>query len=138
MDAPEYDARDVLDKYVATLSKPEPGSIIRDVAELAHPKDIIRFVLQHCIKTIDEAEKQDFLRDAYLALGNFQELSEEERKAVLLLGELGPPSPPGTDEQEQQAKRIEEVAVPLQTVLDRLKAEVAVLSQELKCLPGPD
>ena len=53
MSAPEYDARDVLDKYVATLNKSSNG-IVRDATELSHPKDIIKFVLQHCIKTIED------------------------------------------------------------------------------------
>ncbi len=133
MSAPEYDARDVLDKYVATLNKPSNG-IVRDAAELSHPKDIIKFVLQHCIKTIEETDKQSFLRSAYLSLGNFQELSNEERKAVILLGEIGSPGSPGTDLHEEQTKRISGVATALHAVMARLKAEVAVLAQELKCL----
>jgi hypothetical protein len=137
MSAPQYDTRDVLDRYVATLNKPS-NSIIRDVGELAHPKDIIKFVLRHCIRTIGETDKQSFLRSAYISLGNFQELSDEERKAVALLGEIGPPAPPGTGLQEEQAKRISDVAAPLQAIMDRLRAEVAVLAQELKSLPGTD
>ena len=137
MNAPEYDARDVLDRYVATLSQPS-ANIIRDAGELAYPKDIVKFVLQHCIRTIAEADKQDFLRSAYVSLGTFQELNDEERKAVALLGEIGPPHPPGTALQEEQAKLITDVAAPLQAVMDRLRAEAAVLAQELKSLPGPD
>ena len=57
---------------------------------------------------------------------------------MALLGEIGPPHPPGTALQEEQAKRITDVAAPLQAVMDRLKAEAAVLAQELKSLPGPD
>jgi hypothetical protein len=137
MSTPEYDARDVLDRYVATLNRPS-NSIIRDVGELAYPKDIVKFVLQHCIRTIAEADKQSFLRNAYVSLGNFQELNDEERKAVALLGEIGPPHPPGTALQEEQAKRITDVAARLQAIMDRLRAEAAILAQELKSLPGPD
>jgi hypothetical protein len=137
MNAPEYDARDVLDRYVAVLGQPS-ANIIRDAGELAYPKDIVKFVLQHCIRTIAEADKQDFLRSAYVSLGTFQELNDEERKAVALLGEIGPPHPPGTALQEEQAKRITDVAAPLQAVMDRLRAEAAVLAQELKSLSVPD
>ena len=137
MSTPQYDTRDVLDRYVATLNKPS-NSIIRDAGELAHPKDIIKFVLRHCIRTIGETDKQSFLRSAYISLGNFQELSDEERKAVALLSEIGPLAPPGTGLQEEQAKRISDVAAPLQAIMDRLRAEVAVLAQELKSLPGAD
>ena len=137
MSTPEYDARDVLDRYVATLNQPS-NSIIRDAGELAYPKDIVKFVLQHCIRTIAEADKQSFLRNAYVSLGNFQELNDDERKAVALLKEIGPPHPPGTALQDEQAKRITDVAAPLQALMDRLKAEAAVLAQELKSLPRPD
>jgi hypothetical protein len=137
LNTPQYDARDVLDRYIATLKKPNDG-IIRDASELADPKDIIKFVLQHCIRTIDETDQQRFLREAYLSLGNFQELSGEERNAVTLLSQIGPPDPPGTDLHQEQVKQIGDVAAPLQAVMNRLKAEVAVLAQELKSLPGAD
>ena len=136
MSTPQYDPRDVLDKYVAALNKPGNVSVLRDSAELAHPKDIIKFVLQHCIKAIDGADQQSFLRNAYLSLGSFHPLSDEERMAVAQLGELGPPAAPGTTEQEEQIKNLSGVAVPLQAALERVKAEVAILAQELKSLPG--
>jgi hypothetical protein len=135
MNGHSYDARDVLEKYVATLNTPGNG-VIRDAAELDHPKDVIRFVLQHCIKTMEDAGQQEFLRNAYILLGNFQELNRDEKKAVMLLGEIGSPASPGTDLHVEQAQRISDVAAPLQGVIDRLKAEAAVLAQELECLPG--
>jgi hypothetical protein len=137
MTTPGYDARDVLARYVATLTKPHDG-IIRDATELAHPKEIIKSVLQHCIKTIDESEKRSFLRSAYLSLGNFQELTDEERNAVALLGEVGPLGSLGSELQKEQSNRIRDVAIPLQVVMDRLRAEAAILSQELTLLPSTD
>jgi hypothetical protein len=95
MTTPQYDPRDVLDSYVATLNQTSK-CIIRDAGELRYPKDIIKFVLRHCMKTITEVDKQSFLKSAYLSLGNFQELTDEERKAVELLGEIGPLHPSGT------------------------------------------
>ena len=136
MNAQPWDAREVLERYVAALNKPD-GGVIRDATELSHPKDIIRFVLQHCIKTIEGADNQDFLRGAYLSLGNFQLLSDEERKAVTLLADVGAVGSSKTGLHEEQAKRISEVATPLQGLIDRLRAEVAVLLQELECLPAP-
>jgi hypothetical protein len=134
MSAHGYDARDILEGYVATLTKPSDG-VIRDAAELGHSKDIIRFVLQHCIKTVEGADKQDFLRQAYLSLGHFQDLNEEERRAVALLAEIGALGSPGTGLHEEQAKRMGDLAGPLQGLIERLRAEVAVLLQELECLP---
>ena len=56
----------------------------------------------------------------------------------MLLSEIGPVAPPETGLQEEQAKRISDVAAPLQAIMNRLRAEVAVLAQELKSLPGTD
>src|SRR3990170_3513288 len=127
MSTPEYDARDVLDRYVATLTKDSDG-VIRDATELAYPKDIIKSVLQHCIRTIEGADQRRFLRSAYLSLGNYQELTDEERKALSALREVGPPGPPGSELQEEQARRISDVVIPLQVVMVRLKEETAILA----------
>jgi hypothetical protein len=137
MSTPKYDARDVLERFVAILHAPSEG-IIRDATELADPKDVIKSVLQHCIRTIEGADQQRFLRDAYLSLGNYQVLTDEERKAVAVLREVGPPGAPGSELHEEQARRIGDVAIPLQAALIRLKEETAILAQELKWLPGSD
>jgi len=122
---------------VATVN-PSVDAVIPDAADLAHPKDVIKSVLQHCIKTIEGADERTFLRTAYLSLGSYQELTDEERKALSALREVGPPGPPQSELQEEQAKRIREFAIPLQAVTDRLKSETAILTQELKLLPGQD
>jgi hypothetical protein len=137
MISPEYDARDVLERFVAALSVPS-DAVIRDAADLSHPKEIIKSVLQHCIKTIEGADERTFLRSAYLSLGSYQELTDDERKALSALREVGPPGPPESELQQEQARRIREFVIPLQAVMDRLKAETAILNQELKLLPGQD
>jgi hypothetical protein len=136
MSSQRFDAREVLRNYVAILGASGDG-IIRDAAELGHPKDTIRGVLRHCITTIEGADERAFLKQAYLWLGNFQALSEEERKAVMLLAEIGSPGSPGSDLHEEQAKRISEVADSLQGLLDKVRAETALLEQELGHLPMP-
>jgi len=137
MNTPEYDARDVLQKFVATLGAPA-DAVIRDAADLAHPKDVIKSVLQHCIRTIEGADERTFLRNAYLSLGSYQDLTDDERKALSALREIGPPGPPESELLGEQARRIRDFAIPLQAVMSRLKAETAILAQELKLLPGQD
>ena len=137
MSTPEYDARDVLESFVAILSEPGDG-IICDATELAYPKEVIKSVLQHCIKTIEGADERTFLRTAYRSLGSYQDLTDDERKALSALRQVGPPAPPESKLQEEQARQIREFAIPLQAVTDRLKSETAILAQELKLLPGED
>jgi hypothetical protein len=117
MTRPEFDPREVLERYVAVLREPG-GSVVRDASELAHPKEAIRIVLQHCIKTATDGESREFLRNAYVSLSN---LAAEGTK---LFG--------------KQARQITHVAAPLQSLLDRVTAEIAVLTQELKTLPGAE
>ncbi len=64
-------------------------------------------------------------------------MSEEERAAAALLSEIGAPALEGSELFEEQARRISDVAAALQSVLDRFRAERAVVSQELSLLPGP-
>jgi len=131
----EYDPREVLDRYIAVLGA-AGGSIIRDAGDLGHPKDIVKFVLQHCIRTIESAEQQKFLRDAYLSLAGFQVLTEEERAAAVHLNQIWPEAPAGDAQLDGATDRFGEAAAPLQEVLARMRTETVILAQELKSLPG--
>jgi hypothetical protein len=131
----EYDARDILTKYLAALSSLE-GVSIRDAGELSHPKDVIKSVLQHCLRTIDDAGQRELLRHAYRSLASFQELSDEERKALLVLRDIGPIAPTGDERQSEQAARLCDVAAPLEAALAKVKADTLILTQELTLLPG--
>lgn len=131
----QFDPRDVLEKYVSLLSQPV-ASVVRDTTDLVHPKDAIKAVLQHCIRTSSPGDAMDFLKNAYVSLGSFQSLTGEEKEAVAVLSKVGAPGPEGSKLFGKQAREITHVAGPLQIVLDRIKDEMAVLSQELKSLPN--
>jgi hypothetical protein len=130
----EYNAREVLNRYVTALSG-SAGAVVRDVNALGYPKDNVKFVLQHCIRTIEAEDQRQFLQDAYLSLASFQELTEEERKAAIQLNEIWPASSTG-GAQTEAADPVGEAAAPLHDVLARIRAETIVLTQELKSLSG--
>jgi hypothetical protein len=136
MSAPNYDAREVLESFVAALGR-SSDEFVRDARELVHPKDVIKSALQLCIRTA-EGDQVKFLRYAYLSLGSYQALSDVERAALSALRAVGPPGEPGSDPQREQAIRIKDFAVPLHAVLHRFREETAILAQELKLLPGQD
>jgi hypothetical protein len=137
MSSPEYDARDVLQRFVVTLNSADE-TFVRDARALSHPKEVIKSVLQLCIRTIEGADERQFLKSAYLSLGSYQQLTDEERKAVAALREVGLPGPPERALQEAQARCISDFAIPLQAVMVRLKEETAILAQELKLLSDRD
>jgi hypothetical protein len=126
----EFNAREVLDKYVTALGA-STGAVVRDVSAIGFPKDSVKFVLQHCIRTFEGDEQREFLQSAYLSLASFQELTEDERKAAVQLNEIWPASANG-----EANGHVGEAAAPLHDVLARIRAETIVLTQELKSLTG--
>jgi hypothetical protein len=128
----EFNAREVLDKYVTALGA-TTGAVVRDVSAIGYPKDSVKFVLQHCIRTFEGDEQRQFLQSAYLSLASFQELTDDERKAAIQLNEIWPASANGAGEVNGH---VGEAAAPLHDVLARIRAETIVLSQELKSLTG--
>lgn len=132
-----YDPRHVLENFIATLGKADAGPI-RDAAELSHPKDIIQLVLRHYIRVAEVAEEREFLRGAYLSLASYQQLSEPQRIALAALREVGPLGAAGSEELARQTERVADAVIPLGIVIQRLKTETALLTQELKHLPGAD
>jgi hypothetical protein len=137
MAKPEFDPREVLERYVAVLGQ-SPNSVVRDVAELAHPKESIRNVLQHCIRTEADQDAREYLRDAYVSLSGFQPISELDKEALAVLTEMGPIATEGSKLFDKQARQITHVAGPLRVLLDRVAAERAVLAQEIKTLAGSE
>jgi hypothetical protein len=131
----ELDPREVLEKYVAVLNAPG-RAVVRSEAELAHPKEAIRIVLQHCIRTAVNDEARQFLYNAYASLSNFQQFSDAEREALDVLSGMGTLADEGSKLFSKQAREITHVAGPLQSMLERVTAEHAVLTQELQALAG--
>lgn len=124
----EYNARDVLDRYVTALGA-SAGAVVRDASAIGFPKDNVKFVLQHCIRTFEGEDQRQFLQDAYLSLASFQELTDDERKAASQLNEIWPTA-------AEANGHVGEAAAPLHDVLVRIRAETIVLTQELKTLTG--
>jgi hypothetical protein len=133
MAKPEFDPREVLERYVAVLGQPSV-LVVRDVAELAHSKESIRSVLQHCIRTEADQDAREYLRNAYISLSSFQPISEADKEALAVLSEMGPIATEGSKLFDKQARQITHVAGPLRLLLDRVTAERAVLAQEIKTL----
>ena len=130
----EFNAREVLDKYVTALGA-TTGAVVRDVSAIGFPKDSVKFVLQHCIRTFEGEEQRQFLQSAYLSLASFQELTQEERKAADQLNEIWPSSSSANGEAAANG-HVGEAAAPLHDVIARIRAETIVLTQELKSLTG--
>jgi hypothetical protein len=137
MAKPEIDPREVLERYVAVLGQ-SSTSVVRDEAELAHPKESIRNVLQHCIRTEADQKAREYLRDAYVSLSAFQPISEADKEALAVINEMGPIATEGSKLFDKQARQITHVAGPLRLLLDRVTAERAVLAQEVKTLAGSE
>jgi hypothetical protein len=130
-----YDARDVLEKYVVALDA-TGASVIRDAAALSHPKDVVKSVLQHCIRTIEAPDQQEFLRSAYLSLAGFQALTPDERQNATELNKVW--SQANGEPGARNGSVLGQAAAPLSDIIGQIRAETIILAQELKSLPGAD
>src|SRR5262245_37062061 len=137
MAKPEFDPRAVLESYVAVLGQ-SSTSVVRDEAELAHPKESIKNVLQHCIRTEADQDAREYLRDDYVSLSSFQPISDADKEVLAVLSEMGPIATEGSKLFDKQARQITHVAGSLRLLLDRVTAERAVLTQEIKTLTGSE
>jgi hypothetical protein len=72
---------DILIQYSTLLSQSDVGAI-RSVSELPCPKPLIKAALLLVLKFPDDAQTREYLKMAYLALANFQQLTAVEEEAV--------------------------------------------------------
>jgi hypothetical protein len=126
-----FDPRDVLMRYMEALDS--TSDIVRDAAELPYSKDIVKTVLIGCLTRsgIDE-DARKLIIAAYVGLGDFQELTEEEKTAVEKMSNLGEMGELGSDKLKQQAETVARFAPAYQRVLMRSNAERDQLLEELK------
>lgn len=126
-----YEADDVMRQYAVTLQR-EGHGVIRDASELPYPKEVIKSVLRHGIKVSeDNKELLEWLKNAYVALADFQHLTDEERDAVAVMGQ-GSLSRLSTLEAAQEISRVRK---PYEAMLARYRAELAEISKELGLSP---
>lgn len=131
-----FDPRDVLVSYMATL---DAGSemVVRDATDLPYSKEIVKTVLVGCLARSgadDDARK--LIVAAYVSLGDFQELSDDEKIAVEKMSGLGEMGEVGSDKLRQQAEIVARFAPAYQGVLLRSNAERDRLFDELKDFSG--
>ena len=131
---PEYDARDVLEKYIAALNVP-CNSVIRDASELPYPKEVIKIVLRGCIEMLKSSDREkESLKIAYQNLTDYQPLTDEEREAVAVMTRLGEADELGSESLKKQAELVASLGRAYQAVLNRSQAEREGLFLDVRTL----
>src|SRR5262249_50116275 len=69
----EFDAKDVLDRYIA-LIKRTGGQGPQDIARLPAPKDVIKDVLLHVLRKASPDMDATTVKQAFMLLATFQDL----------------------------------------------------------------
>jgi hypothetical protein len=69
----EFDAKDVLDRYIA-LIKRTGGQGPQDIARLPAPKDVIKDVLLHVLRKASPDMDATTVKEAFMQLATFQDL----------------------------------------------------------------
>ena len=132
--ATQIDAAHVLSSYSEALTQTNK-TLVRDLAELPYPKDVIKAVIKHCIKIAGPGEEREFLRNAYVCLADFQDLSPKEKSLVNSWKTSTSANSDKTNAQQQMANAAQalEAGGDVATALgERVTAEAAALTEELE------
>jgi hypothetical protein len=70
----EFDAKDVLDRYIA-LIKRTGGEGPQDIAKLPAPKDVIKEVLLHALRKATPDSDATTIKRSFILLATFQDLN---------------------------------------------------------------
>jgi primosomal protein N' len=135
----EVDAAfDIVEKYGAVLSRSSrkhPLSSIRDVSELPYPKVVIKTALQALFRWFSANEALlDVCKTGYLLLSDFQELTEEQRNALVEGSKLTAGAGSPDDVIFEQAMAAASLHVCLKPVEARSTKERLELVQDLKSI----
>jgi len=70
--------------YGAVLGEPTGLGVVRDLRSLQHSKDDIKAALMIALGVTEDATMREHLKAAYVSLADFQELTDEETRALHL------------------------------------------------------
>ena len=127
----ELDPFEVNEKYAAVLKK-TAGAVVREAAELPYPKDVLKVLYRGLIeRSAGNEQMHEAFKDAYLSLASFQDLTDEERRAVAAM------SPQSLDQVsarpiEEQVKHVDSAIHEYSSLIERITAERQRLVDELK------
>ena len=129
----EFDAKDVLDKYVVLIRKTRGGSP-KNILDLPAPKSVIKAVLLHVLKLAPSDSDLAPLKEAYIALATFQNQKAAANDAIdgwlAQMDEITDPSM--TDaELRLAAQKTASVRSFIGSIDDQVAAERALLADEL-------
>jgi hypothetical protein len=130
----EIDASQVLTSNSALLMQRKEG-IVRDIADLPYPKDVIKAVLLHCIRLAAPGNDRQLLRNGYLYLADYQVLTNEERNALKGWDGAIQQHDPGQMTQQQLlgvANTLSDTGKLIALVNKRVVAEMETLADGLK------
>lgn len=136
MPTQETDAAEVLRSYGSSLSG--GSSVIRDVEDLDYPKELIRQVLEHCLKATEDQENRESLTTAYLSLAFFQDLSTEEKNALKSFESQSKPESTSDDELVELAEQISSSSDTYARLIGKVEAEQTQLASGLQAMEAED
>ena len=81
------DWENIVSEYADLLRRTTHGPMIRDVADLPYPREIVRAAILKCLSAEKHASAHEALKTCYIGLAAYQQLTPEEREAVRVVSE---------------------------------------------------
>ena len=129
----EFDAKDVLDRYIVLVRK-TGGRSPQDVSDLPAPKPVIKAVLLHVLKLASRDSDLTPLKEAYVTLAIFQDQKGAAKDSIdgwlEQMTEITDPSMTNA-ELRAAAQKTASVRSFLVSIDEQVAAERALLADEL-------
>jgi hypothetical protein len=129
----EFDAKDVLDRYIA-LIKRTGGQGPQDIARLPAPKDVIKDVLLHVLGKASPDMDATTVKEAFMQLATFQDLPNLAGSSIddwpdRMTNTSNPPTE--SNSLPKAAQDTVSLKSRLDSVEERMELERATLAEEL-------
>jgi hypothetical protein len=123
----------IVNAYGAVLMDTAPMGSVHDVKLLPQPKPRIKQALLAALRTSSDPSMREQLRGEYASLSSFQDLSDEEAKALQTWNRVmgGQSSVTTRDGLKREAAEISGVGETVTAVLEKCAAECELLMDEL-------
>ncbi len=127
-------AEKIVKAYGAVLAEPTALGIVRDARSLPHPKETIKDALKFALNATTDAAMREHLKAAYICLGDFQQLSDSEVRALQVWNSAASRNASAASDLEiaDLAKRMAAEGKVVTAIQRRVADEAKSLLQELK------
>jgi hypothetical protein len=128
------EAQQIVQDYGAALEEKTALGVVRDINSLPHPKEKIKIALLFALSVTTDPTMREHLKGGYVSLSDFQELSDEQVKALQIWNKtvMGSEDKMTADEIQDAVAAISHTGKEVTSLQAKCMSEAEALSRELR------